>query len=158
MGGSPPVAAPGIVVDVIVPDQGGTRENYARIVGANLVVINRPVTRHHARSMNATPQVADEEITDGYVVDIFVVSSERGVKVVGGRPTGSVQNSAVLADEGIPGPRDDGDAHVMDAGSQTECGPSCIGAHSGRAEGARPDVDGPHRTRDRRLRPDTGRN
>ena len=45
--------------------------------------------------------LADHEIPNGHVVDVFVVRPERGLRVIGRRPAAAVEDRAVLADKGI---------------------------------------------------------
>ena len=93
------------MVDVIVPDGEVGPEEEAVLVGGNLVVFDGPVIGQGVqgiRGMDAIlGHVADHEIADGHVVDVFVVRPERGLRVVGRRPVGAVEDRAVLADKGI---------------------------------------------------------
>ena len=76
--------------------------------------------------------VADHEIPDGHVVDVFVVRPERGLRVIGRRPAGAVEDRAVFADKGVAGLRPDRAGQPMHAGSQTERGPARIDASQDR--------------------------
>jgi len=159
MGSRSHIAAEVIIVDVIVPDARVAREHDARIVGSNVVVFDRPVIRQRAESLNGTPYVADDEIADRYVVDVLIVSSERRVDVVGRRPSGTVQDRAVLANEGIPRLRDDRLVHVMYADLEAKRGRAgkIIDLGLNQLNGiGRQDVDGARGAGNRRLRTHPG--
>ena len=111
------------MVDVIVPDGEIGRRFEAHLVGGNLVVFDRPMIGHPVERMDATEgHVADHEIPNGHVVDVFVVRPERGLRVIGRRPAAAVEDRAVLADKGVARLRPDRAGQIMHAGAQTERG------------------------------------
>ena len=91
-----------VVVDVIVPDGEVLAELDAVFVEGNLVVFDRPVIGHPVEGLDPTlGHLADDEIPDGHVVDVFVVRPERGLRVIGRRPAGAVEDRAVFADKDV---------------------------------------------------------
>ena len=46
--------------------------------------------------------LADHEIPDGHVVDVFVVRPERGLRVIGRRPAGAVEDRPYSPTKALP--------------------------------------------------------
>src|SRR5512138_887130 len=95
--------------------------------------------------------MADDNVPDRDIVDVFAVGAERRLRQITRRPPGAVQNGAVFADEGIARSRRDGGRNDMYASTETERRCAWITVDDALDRTARPDIDGAGWTRNRRL-------
>lgn len=97
-----------VIVDVVVADSEIAAVRHADRVAKDFVMTNRPpITEVRVRVDAIHGHVANDEVLDGDVVDVFVRAAERALRVVRRAPPRPVERGTVNTREAIPPLRGD---------------------------------------------------